>query len=199
MPRAAPGQRRQQILEALAHELETSPGARITTARLASKLDVSEAALYRHFRSKAEMFEALIAFAEETVFSLSHRITGDTGDLDVKLSRLAALLLGFGERNPGICRLLLGDVLAGEDEALRARVRQFFDRFEAELRAVLRAADLGDGVRGSAPASRIAALLAAQIEGRLARFVRSGFSDLPTQHWESDWRLLVKAFATAGA
>ena len=199
MPRAAPGQRRQQILEALAHELETSPGVRITTARLAAKLGVSEAALYRHFRSKAEMFEALIVFAEQTVFSLSHRIAGENVELDVTLNRLAALLLGFGERNPGICRLLMGDVLAGEDEALRARVRQFFDRFEAELRAVLRAADLGDGVRGSAPASRVAALLAAQIEGRLARFVRSGFADAPTQYWDTDWRLLVRAVATPGA
>lgn len=199
MPRAAPGQRRQQILEALAHELEISPGARITTARLAAKLGVSEAALYRHFRSKAEMFEALIVFAEQTVFSLSHRIAGETVELDVKLNRLAGLLLGFGERNPGICRLLMGDVLAGEQEALRARVRQFFDRFEAELRAVLRVADLADGVRGAAPASRVAALLAAQVEGRLARFVRSGFADAPTQHWDTDWQLLVRAVATAGA
>ena len=91
MPRAAPGQRRQQILEALAHELEISPGARITTARLAAKLGVSEAALYRHFRSKAEMFEALLVFAEQTVFSLSHRIAGETVELDVKLNRLAGL------------------------------------------------------------------------------------------------------------
>jgi TetR/AcrR family transcriptional regulator len=199
MPRAAPGQRRQQILEALAHELETSPGVRVTTARLAAKLDVSEAALYRHFRSKAEMFEALIAFAEQTVFSLSHRIAADKVELDVKLSRIVGLILSFGERNPGICRLLMGDVLAGEDEALRARVRQFFERFEAELRAILRAADLGDGVRGMAPASRVAALLAAQVEGRLARFVRSGFAEPATQHWDTEWQILVRAVATAGA
>ena len=199
MPRAAPGQRRQQILEALAHELETSPGVRVTTARLAAKLDVSEAALYRHFRSKAEMFEALIAFAEQTVFSLSHRIAADKVELDVKLSRIVGLILSFGERNPGICRLLMGDVLAGEDEALRARVRQFFERFEAELRAILRAADLGDGVRGAAPASRVAALLAAQVEGRLARFVRSGFAEPATQHWDTEWQILVRAVATAGA
>lgn len=199
MPRTVPGQRRQQILEALAHELEIAPGVRITTARLAAKLDVSEAALYRHFRSKAQMYEALIAFAEETVFSLSHRVAADPGELDTKLNRMAGLLLGFGERNPGICRLLMGDVLAGEDEALRARARQFFERFEAELRAVLRAADLGTGVRGTAPASRIAALVAAQIEGRLTRFVRSGFSASPTREWDSDWALLVRALATNGA
>ena len=199
MPRAIPGQRRQQILEALAHELEVSPGVRITTARLAGKLEVSEAALYRHFRSKAEMFEALLAFAEETVFTLCRRIADDSVELDAKLSRMASLLLGFGERNPGICRLLSGDVLAGEDEAVRARARQFFERFEAELRGLLRAADLGTGVRGAAPASRIAALLAAQLEGRLARFVRSGFSELPTRQWESDWQLLVCAVTTKSA
>ena len=130
--------RRQQILEALASELETSPGSRITTARLAGAVGVSEAALYRHFPSKAKMFEGLIAFAEDSVFGLVKRILAQEPDTRRRCEKVMVLLLGFSERNPGITRVLLGDVLAGENERLQERVAQFFNRIETQLRQILR-------------------------------------------------------------
>ena len=133
MPEKPKSPRRQQILEALALELENRPGARITTARLAEVVGVSEAALYRHFPSKAKMFEALIEFAEESVFGLANRILAEEGDATRRCERILTMLLTFSDRNPGITRVLLGEALLGEHERLRARVSQFFDRFETQL------------------------------------------------------------------
>lgn len=183
--------RRQQILEALASELEKRPGARITTATLAKAVGVSEAALYRHFPSKARMFEALFDFAEESVFGLLNRIQNDGHDLTHKLENAATVVLKFAELNPGISRVLLGEALVGEHERLRARADQFFDRFETQLRQMLRDAGLSSAARPAYSASSIASLLGAVCEGRMARYSRSGFKRRPTEDWEAEWTALA--------
>ena len=189
MPRVQ-GARRQQILEALAGELERNPGARITTARLAEALDVSEAALYRHFPSKARMYEGLIGFAEESVFTLFSRILREESTAPRRCERLVAVLLGFAARNPGIARVLMGDALVGEHERLRARVGQFFERCETQLRQVLNQHELDSGQRLALPASASANLLLAYSEGRMAQFLRSGFRSRPDEDWERVWQAM---------
>lgn len=190
MAGARPPSRRQEILEALARELETRPGARITTARLAQVVGVSEAALYRHFPSKAKMFEALIEFAEESVFGLGNRIVAEEHDVAVRCERILTMLLTFSDRNPGITRVLLGEALVGEHERLRARVSQFFDRFETQLKQLLRESEQATGMRPRAPASTVANLLMAVVEGRMTQFSRSAFSRSPLDGWEGQWRAL---------
>jgi TetR/AcrR family transcriptional regulator len=185
--------RRDDILQHLAHMLEATPGGRITTAALAAQVGVSEAALYRHFPSKAKMFEALIAFIEDTLFTRIARIRRDGGDAIAQCGEILGLLLGFCGRNPGITRLLTGDALAGENERLRARMLQFFDRLETELRTVLREAEPREGLRTAIPAAQAANLLLAAAEGRIAQFVRSDFRRNPSEQWAEQWRLLVVA------
>jgi TetR/AcrR family transcriptional regulator len=179
--------RKHAILEALARELESRPGSRITTAALAEAAGVSEAALYRHFASKAQMFEALIGFAEESVFARVNQILDEERRAQARCQRLLFLLLGFAERNPGITRVLLGEVLVGENERLRVRVDQFFGRFETQLRQALREAPLREG--GDAPLGPegSAELLLSLVEGRLHRYLRSGFSFSPVTGWEAQW------------
>lgn len=181
--------RRQQILETLAAELEKSPGDRITTATLARAAGISEAALYRHFPSKAKMFEALIAFAEEAVFSRINQILEEEKETGARCSKVMYLLLGFADRNPGITRVLLGDALIGESERLLARVEKFFDRLETQFRQILREARLREGQRDLV-AEDGADLLLAFVEGRLRRFLRSRFRYSPLQGWEEQWRIL---------
>ncbi|MEY1660578.1 nucleoid occlusion factor SlmA [Isoalcanivorax beigongshangi] len=183
--------RKDQILQALAHMLEAEPGGRITTAGLAREVGVSEAALYRHFPSKAKMFEGLIQFVEETIFSRVNRITQDVPDTLAQVEQVLALMLTFTERNPGITRLLTGDALAGEHERLRQRVQQFFDRLESQLKQILRDAEFREGLRTAATPTVTANLLMAVMEGRVAQFVRSGFRQLPTQGWNEQWPLLA--------
>ena len=185
--------RRDEILQHLAHMLEATPGGRITTAALAAQVGVSEAALYRHFPSKAKMFEALIAFIEDTLFTRIARIRRDGGDAIAQCGEILGLLLGFCGRNPGITRLLTGDALAGENERLRARMLQFFDRLETELRTVLREAEPREGLRTASPAAQAANLLLAAAEGRIAQFVRSDFRRNPSEQWAEQWRLLAAA------
>lgn len=185
--------RRQQILEMLAHELETNPGSRITTASLARALGVSEAALYRHFPSKARMFEGLISFAEETVFGLITRILADHGAPAERSEQMLRLLLGFAERNPGIARILAGDALVGENERLRERVTQFFGRIETQFRQVLRESVLLPSGALNLPVNAAAALLMAVAEGRIAQFVRSEFKTMPTAEWQEIWPALAGA------
>ncbi len=182
--------RRQQILEALARELETSPGSRITTARLADAVGVSEAALYRHFPSKAKMFEALITFAEDSVFGLVKRILTQEADALRRCEKVMVLLLGFSERNPGITRVLLGDALVGENERLQERVAQFFNRVETQLKQVLREGEASDRVAPAATVPVIASLLVAIIEGKMVKYVRSRFSRKPLEEWDKQWELL---------
>ena len=183
--------RKEQILQALAHMLEAEPGGRITTAGLAREVGVSEAALYRHFPSKAKMFEGLINFVEDTVFSRVNRILQETPDARAQAEQILTLLLTFTERNPGITRLLTGDALAGENERLRQRIEQFFDRVESQLRQLLRDAEFKQNLRTVIPPATTANLLLAAAEGRIAQFVRSGFRQLPTTGWAEQWPVLV--------
>lgn len=179
--------RRQQILEVLAHELETNPGLRITTASLAGAVGVSEAALYRHFASKAKMFEALIDFAEESVFGLVNKIISNESDVTVRCEKIIQLMLGFSEMNPGITRILIGDALLGENERLHARVAQFFERLETQFRQILREANLGEGPRAVSNMEAVANLMLTYSEGKMSQFVRSSFIKKPTEHWDDQW------------
>lgn len=184
--------RPQQILEVLARELETNPGSRITTAALAKAVGVSEAALYRHFASKAKMFEALIDFAEESVFSLISRILEQEKDIAVRCERIIQLVLGFAERNPGISRILLGDALIGENERLRVRVAKFFERIETQLKQILREANLSGDKRPAISIDAAANQIMALIEGRMNQYARSNFAYKPTVHVDEQWAALAK-------
>ena len=191
MNTSAKPNRRQQILEVLAQELESNPGSRITTAALARAVGVSEAALYRHFASKAKMFEALIDFAEETVFGLMNRILAQDRDILLRCEKMLQLLLGFSERNPGITRVLLGDVLVGENDRLQARVAQFFERLETQFRQVLRETNLETGApRPAGSIEATANQLLAFAEGKMCQYVRSSFTKLPTAHWNDQWQCM---------
>lgn len=183
--------RRDEILQSLAHMLEATPGGRITTAALAANVGVSEAALYRHFPSKARMFEGLLEFVEDALFSRITRIRREEPDALSQCEQVLALLLGFCERNPGITRMLTGDALTGENDRLRARVQQLFDRLETELRTVLREAEPRQGLRTVLPANTAANLLLASAEGRIAQFVRAEFRRSPLENWPEQWRQLA--------
>ena len=186
--------RRQQILEALAHELEMNPGERITTAGLARAVGVSEAALYRHFPSKAKMFEGLIEFIEESIFSLISRILKEQDSSLKRCENILSLLLGFSERNPGLTRILSGDILTGETERLRIRVSQFYERLETQIKQVLREGEMNNELVLTTPVQAQANLLLAVVEGRIIQFVRSGFKRSPIEHWNSQWTLLSRMF-----
>ena len=185
--------RKQLILEALARELERSPGERITTAALARACGVSEAALYRHFASKARMFEALIGFAEETVFARINRILDEERDTRGRCAKVLYLVLAFSARNPGITRVLLGDALVGERERLHARVEQFFARLETQFRQILREASLRGDSMLSVEAEIGANLLLAWTEGRMHQFLRTRFRVAPVDQWEAQWAALESA------
>jgi TetR/AcrR family transcriptional regulator len=186
--------RRQQILEALAHMLEASPGSRITTAALAKQVGVSEAALYRHFPSKSKMFEALIEFIEETIFSRVKIIMEETSGAESRCESILSLLLAFTERNPGITRILTGDALTGENEKLHSRVTQFFDRLETQLKQVLREAEMREGLRPTVTINTAANLLLSVADGRINQYVRSNFKRKPTEYWEDQWPLIMQGF-----
>ncbi|MEZ5503001.1 MAG: nucleoid occlusion factor SlmA [Halioglobus sp.] len=187
-------QRRQQILEALAKMLEANPCNRITTAGLARQVGVSEAALYRHFPSKTKMFEGLIEFIEDTLFSRITIILGEEQTAAQRCEKMLMLLLVFTERNPGLTRILTGDALAGETERLHQRVAQLFDRFETQLKQVIREAEIREGLRPSIPLPAAANLLMATAEGRISQYVRSGFRRVPTADWARQWELLMGDF-----
>lgn len=185
-------QRRQQILEALAHMLEANPGERITTAGLAREVGVSEAALYRHFPSKSKMFEGLIEFVEETMFSRINIILAEEQTALKRCQKILTLLLTFTARNPGITRILTGDALAGESERLHHRVAQLFDRLETQLKQIVREAEMREGLRPVISAGAAANLLLATAEGRISQFVRSGFKRAPTVDWQEQWEILTE-------
>lgn len=185
--------RKQLILEALAGELEKSPGDRITTAGLARAVGVSEAALYRHFASKARMFEGLIGFAEESVFARINQILEGEREIRARCSKVLYLLLAFADRNPGITRVLLGDALVGETDRLHARVDQFFARLETQLKQILREGRLRqDGELVTSPEAA-ANLMLAIVEGRMHQYLRTRFQVSPLDHWDDQWQLLESA------
>ncbi len=190
MPRPS---RKQQILESLAHELEIQSGKRITTASLAKAAGVSEAALYRHFASKAQIFEALIGFAEESVFTRINKILEEYKETPERCYYIVYLLLAFSERNPGITRLLLGDALTGENERLHTRVEQFFLRVEAQFKQVLREANMRGEAETVATEALTARLLTDWVEGRMHHFRRSIFKESPLHELEDCWRILAPA------
>ena len=182
--------RRQQILEVLASELEKNLGLPITTSSLANAVGVSEAALYRHFASKAKMFEALISFTEESIFSLINKILDQEADVTVRCEKIIHLVLSFSERNPGITRIIIGDVLLGENERLHTRVTQFFERIESQIRQILREANLSNGPRPISNIDAVADQIITYIEGKLSKFVKSSFSKKPTEYIEVQWSVI---------
>ena len=191
--RMKPGQRREQILQTLEAMLEQLGSERITTALLASKLDVSEAALYRHFASKAQMFEGLIDFIEHSVFGLVNQIAERDGDGVSKAMRMVTVLLQFGEKNPGMARVMVGDALVFEHERLHQRMNQLFERIESALRQVLRAAaEANKSASPTADAQVRAAVLMAFALGQLQRFTRSGFKRSPLDHLEASLALMCR-------
>ena len=184
--RPKPGERRVQILQTLATMLEQPGAERITTAALAAKLSVSEAALYRHFASKAQMFEGLIEFIESSVFTLVNQIVEREASGNQQAGKIVAVVLGFGEKNPGMVRVMVGDALVFEHERLIARMNQFFDRVESQLRQCLRAAAEADGsMQPTVDANARASALTAFVIGRLQRYARTGFKRSPTEHLEA--------------
>jgi len=193
MPAAKPGARRLQILQVLAKMLENPKGEKVTTAALAKELDVSEAALYRHFASKAQMFEGLIEFIEETLFGLVNKITASEDDGLKQIQAIVSALLGFAETNPGMTRVLVGDALVNEDERLQVRINQLHDRLEATLKQCLRVAAT-QGAAGTDPAidpTPRANLLLCYVIGRWQQYAKSGFKRMPSELWEKQWPLLA--------
>jgi len=190
--RPKPGERRIQILQALAAMLELPGAERVTTAALAARLQVSEAALYRHFASKAQMFEGLIEFIETSVFSLLNQITdGPHPPLD-KARRMITVLLQFAERNPGMARVMVGDALVFENDRLHQRMNLFFDKVEASLRQVLRdAATSQSSATPTVHAQVQASLWVSFVVGRLQRFARSGYKRSPLEHLDASLALLT--------
>ncbi|CAN5297589.1 nucleoid occlusion factor SlmA [soil metagenome] len=189
--RPKPGERRVQILQTLASMLEQPGADRITTAALAARLEVSEAALYRHFASKAQMFEGLIEFVEQSVFTLVNQIAEREPDAVLQAQKMLTVLLQFGEKNPGMTRVMVGDALVFENDRLLARMNQFFERLESQLRQSLRAAaEAAGSATPTADAQAQASVLTAFAVGRLQRYARSGFKRSPTEHLDVALRLM---------
>ena len=190
--RPKPGERRVQILQALATMLEQPGAERITTSALAARLEVSEAALYRHFASKAQMFEGLIEFIEQTVFTLVNQIGERETDRGLRTRKLVVMVLQFAEKNPGMTRVMAGDALVFENERLQERMNQFFDKLEASLKQSLREGAASDGSAMPTVQAQVqASVIAAFMVGRLQRFSRSGFRRLPSEHLDASLSLLL--------
>ena len=190
--RPKPGERRVQILQTLAAMLEQPGAERITTAALAAKLDVSEAALYRHFASKAQMFEGLIEFIEQSVFTLANQINERETSGAVQAQKVVTVLLQFGEKNPGMTRVMVGDALVFENDRLVTRMNQFFDRIESQLRQSLRlAAEAAGSATPTVDANAQASAITSFAVGRLQRYARSGFKRSPTEYLDVALQLLV--------
>ena len=184
--------RQEQILQALAMMLEEAPLEKITTAKLAANVGVSEAALYRHFPSKAKMFESLITFAEETLFVRIGRISEQQTTAVQQCHHLLRLFLEFCEKNPGITQILTGRGLMGEASKLHDRVSQLYDRLETQLRQYLREAELKEGLRPRLPVANAANLMLTSAEGRISQFCRSGFKRQPMEGWEEQWLMMTE-------
>jgi TetR/AcrR family transcriptional regulator len=189
--RPKPGERRIQILQALAGMLEQPGAERVTTSALAARLEVSEAALYRHFASKAQMFEGLIEFIEQSVFTLVNQIIERETNHAVRLRKIVTLVLQFAEKNPGMTRVMAGDALVFENERLQERMNQFFDKLEASLKQTLREASATSTETPTVDAQVRASIITAFMLGRLQRFSRSGFKRPPTEHLEASLAIVL--------
>ena len=184
------GEKKEAILRALAQMLENNPGGKITTAALAAEIGVSEAALYRHFPSKARMFEGLIDFMEDTLFSRITRIISEGSTALVQCEKIILLVLTFAEKNPGISRVLNGDALVGESERLRDRASQVFNRLDTQLKQVFREAEIKEGVRPRMTPAVTSNLLLTFIEGKISQYERTDFYQKPTDQWSEQWLYL---------
>jgi TetR/AcrR family transcriptional regulator len=190
MASTKPGERKLQILQALAAMLEQPRGEKITTAALAARLEVSEAALYRHFASKAQMFEGLIEFIESTVFGLVNQIAEQQEDGLLQVQATVSMLLSFAERNPGLTRVIIGDALVNEDERLQARMNQFIDRIELTFKQSLRMA-ASQGQIADADVALRANLLTSMVLGRWQRYAKSGFAQSPSEHAQAQVEVVL--------
>ncbi|TLX46911.1 nucleoid occlusion factor SlmA [Pseudoalteromonas phenolica] len=192
MPATKRSNRKEQILQSLAQMLETSPGQRITTAKLAAEVGVSEAALYRHFPSKARMFEGLIEFIEDTLLSRINIILDNEKETQGRIYNILLLILAFAEKNPGITRILTGDALQGEQERLRERIQGLFEKLETQFKQVLRERKLREGKTFTTDEAALANFFLAYIEGKMNQFVRSDFKTRPSSQFEAQWQELQK-------
>jgi len=190
MATAKSGERKLQILQTVAAMLEQPKSEKITTAALAEKLDISEAALYRHFASKAQMFEGLIEFIEQTVFGLINKISSEETDGLKQVEGIVALLLGFAQKNRGMTRVLIGDALVNENERLQQRINQFLDRVESTIKQSLRIAASQGNLSNEADAGALSNLLVCYVIGRWQQFGKSGFTRDPLALWPQQWALL---------
>jgi TetR/AcrR family transcriptional regulator len=182
-----PGAKKEAILRALAQMLENNPGGRITTATLAAEVGVSEAALYRHFPSKARMFEGLIGFMEDTLFSRINRIVSEGSNALVQCEKIILLVLTFAEKNPGISRVLNGDALVGETGRLRDRASQIYKRLDTQLKQIFREAEIREGIRTRLSPSVTSNLILTFIEGKISQYVRTDFYQKPTDLFSEQW------------
>jgi len=187
-----PGERKLQILQTVAEMLEQPKGEKITTAALAARLDISEAALYRHFASKAQMFEGLIEFIEQTVFSLINKISADESNGLQQIESTLAMLLGFAQKNRGMTRVLIGDALVNEDARLQQRINQLYDRLEASLKQSIRIAVTQGALDDKTDVSAYANLLLCYVIGRWQQFGKSGFGRDPMAQWPQQLAMLLK-------
>ncbi len=188
-----PGERRLQILQTLAEMLETPKGEKITTAALAAKLDCSEAALYRHFASKAQMFEGLIEFIEQSLFGVINQITSEETVGLKQIELVLALLLRFAQKNRGMTRVLIGDALVNENERLQSRINALLDKIEAALKQSLRIAATQENLKADADFGALANLLRCYVVGRWEQYARSGFTREPLTQWPQQWTMLYYA------
>ncbi len=189
---ARTGERKTQILHTLAQMLESPAAERITTAALAARLDVSEAALYRHFSSKAQMFEGLIDFIEASLFGLINRITSEEKSGVRQIDAMVGVLLGFAQKNRGMTRVLIGDALVNEEERLQARINQLHDRIEAALKQALRFGVTQKELLAELDVTAQANLLMSFVTGRWHQFAKSGFKRDPAELWSKQWRQLLE-------
>jgi TetR/AcrR family transcriptional regulator len=191
MSKREPGERRREILQTLAEMLEQPAGERITTALLAKKIGVSEAALYRHFASKAQMYEGLIEFIEETIFSLINKIQTEEADGLKQIERVVQVLLNFAQKNIGMTRVLIGDALVIEDERLQRRMNQLHDRIEASLRQSTRLAIASKSLPESFDSAAYANAILSYAIGRWHQFAKSGFKRAPAEQWQQQWPIFA--------
>ena len=186
------GDRKDQILQTLAQMLENPAGEKVTTAALAARLKVSEAALYRHFRGKAEMFDGLIEFIEHALFGIINKVTTDEKSGIRQLEHVVAVLLAFAQKNRGMTRVLIGDALVNEDERLQARINQLIERLEAALKQALRFGVSQKEIAEDVDIGAHANVLMSFVVGRWHLFAKSGFKRDPTELWAKQWRLLME-------
>jgi TetR/AcrR family transcriptional regulator len=192
---ARTGERKTQILQVLAHMLENPAADKVTTARLAAKLEVSEAALYRHFTGKAQMFEGLIEFIEQTLFALINKITTEEKSGTRQMEAIVSVLLAFAQKNRGMTRVLIGDALVHEDDKLQARINQLHDRLEAALKQAIRFGITQQEIVADADAAACANLILSFVTGRWHQFAKSGFRRDPVELWNHQWRQIMEGVA----